>query len=76
MGGTNTHTRTRARTHARTHTQIQMCLYDHDVDVLARLPNTSVEATYDMTNPRFVTELSVAKTTVISLLDDITSSGN
>ena len=43
---------------------------------MACLPYTSDEATYEMRNPSAVTELSVAKTTVISLFDDITSSGN
>ena len=42
---------------------------------LSCLPNTSDEATYEIANPFAVTELSVAKITVISLLDDITSSG-
>ena len=39
------------------------------------LPKTFLEGMYEMTNPLFVTELSLAKTTVISFLNDITSLG-
>ena len=40
------------------------------------LPKTSEDASYEMTNQFFATELLVEKTTVISLFDDITSSGD